>query len=201
MGTLSGIGYPLAHLLLFLSFFLAESRDFLSDQHRGNNAYLTRDEHWFNQTLDHFSPTDHRKFGQRFYEFLDYYQVSKGPIFLKICGESACNGIVNDYTSSLYRPVRTGPAADWYADRPLPGGTAKIGRWRSILAVGGRLREKSIVGSRLRKKKGRERRGKEERRRRGEEVPRPRTLAARGRLFSLREETEHLPRVERDRGD
>ncbi|RWW20262.1 hypothetical protein GW17_00015638 [Ensete ventricosum] len=303
MGTLSGIGYPLAHLLLFLSFFLAESRDFLSDQHRGNNAYLTRDEHWFNQTLDHFSPTvclhfsffgfscpllllkdscnDHRKFGQRFYEFLDYYQVSKGPIFLKICGESACNGIVNDYTSVkltvsialfllqeylnakynisetenpwfvfgvsysgalsawfrlkfphltcgslassavvlavynftefdqqvleifcfLYRPVRTGPAADWYADRSLPGGTAKIGRWRSILAVGGRLREKSIVGSRLRKKKGRERRGKEERRRRGEEVPRPRTLAARGRLFSLREETEHLPRVERDRGD
>lgn len=57
MGIFSGFGYPLAHLLLFLSFFLAESRDFLSDQHRGNNAYLTRDEHWFNQTLDHFSPT------------------------------------------------------------------------------------------------------------------------------------------------
>lgn len=57
MGTFSVFGYPLAHLLLFLSFFLAESRDFLSDQHRGNNAYLTRDEHWFNQTLDHFSPT------------------------------------------------------------------------------------------------------------------------------------------------
>ncbi|CAL9156152.1 unnamed protein product, partial [Musa hybrid cultivar] len=101
MGIFSGFGYPLAHLLLFLSFFLAESRDFLSDQHRGNNAYLTRDEHWFNQTLDHFSPTDHHKFRQRFYEFLDYYQVPKGPIFLKICGESACNGIVNDYTSVL----------------------------------------------------------------------------------------------------
>lgn len=42
---------------------------------------------------------DHHKFRQRFYEFLDYYQVPKGPIFLKICGESACNGIVNDYTS------------------------------------------------------------------------------------------------------
>lgn len=42
---------------------------------------------------------DHRKFGQRFYEYVDYYQVAKGPVFLKICGESACKGIVNDYLS------------------------------------------------------------------------------------------------------
>ncbi|RZR80120.1 hypothetical protein BHM03_00006047, partial [Ensete ventricosum] len=33
-----------------------------------------------------------------------------------------------------------------YADRPLPGSTTKIDRRRSISAIGGRLREKSIVG-------------------------------------------------------
>ncbi|RZS15530.1 hypothetical protein BHM03_00047375 [Ensete ventricosum] len=31
-----------------------------------------------------------------------------------------------------YHPVRSDLAADWYADRPLPGGTAKIDRRRSI---------------------------------------------------------------------
>ncbi|XP_009609791.1 uncharacterized protein [Nicotiana tomentosiformis] len=64
-----------------------------------NNKYLTKEEHWFNQSLDHFSPYDHRTFGQRYYEFLDYFRIPDGPIFLKICGESACNGIPNDYLS------------------------------------------------------------------------------------------------------
>ncbi|RWW40369.1 hypothetical protein BHE74_00054221, partial [Ensete ventricosum] len=97
--------------------------------------------------------------------------------------------------SGSYRMVCTGLAADRYADRPLPAGTAKIDRRRSISAVGGRLREKSTIGGRLRKKKGRgrrRRRGKEERRR-GEEIPRtpslpaghPRALATRGSSASL----------------
>ena len=42
---------------------------------------------------------DHRQFKQRYYEFLDYHQKKDGPIFLKICGESACPGIANDYLS------------------------------------------------------------------------------------------------------
>ncbi|KAG6766727.1 hypothetical protein POTOM_027898 [Populus tomentosa] len=63
--------------------------------------YLTTQEHWFNQTLDHFSPFDHDKFPQRYYEFLDYFRIPDGPIFLEICGESSCNGIVNDYISVL----------------------------------------------------------------------------------------------------
>ncbi|PKA46636.1 putative serine protease EDA2 [Apostasia shenzhenica] len=44
---------------------------------------------------------DHRLFKQRYYEFLDYYEDSNGPIFLKICGESTCPGILNDYTAVL----------------------------------------------------------------------------------------------------
>ncbi|KAI6671465.1 hypothetical protein NL676_006350 [Syzygium grande] len=67
----------------------------------GAGYYLTKDELWFNQTVDHFSPYDHRQFAQRYYEFLDYFQLPDGPIFLKICGESACNGIANDYISVL----------------------------------------------------------------------------------------------------
>ncbi|KAI5684114.1 hypothetical protein M9H77_05342 [Catharanthus roseus] len=70
----------------------------------GNNRtanYLTTEPYWFNQTLDHFSPYDHRKFSQRYYEFLDNFRSPDGPIFLKICGESECRGIANDYLSVL----------------------------------------------------------------------------------------------------
>uniref|UniRef100_A0A6N2LB34 Serine carboxypeptidase S28 family protein n=1 Tax=Salix viminalis TaxID=40686 RepID=A0A6N2LB34_SALVM len=72
----------------------------LSESSNSNN-YLTTQELWFNQTLDHFSPFDHHKFPQRYYEFLDYLRIPDGPIFLEICGESSCNGIVNDYISVL----------------------------------------------------------------------------------------------------
>ncbi|XP_022741136.1 probable serine protease EDA2 [Durio zibethinus] len=65
------------------------------------SKYLTTKELWFDQTLDHFSPYDHRQFKQRYYEFLDYFQVPDGPIFLNICGESSCPGITNDYISVL----------------------------------------------------------------------------------------------------
>ncbi|RDX77842.1 putative serine protease EDA2 [Mucuna pruriens] len=62
---------------------------------------LTNQEHWFNQTLDHFSPYDHRRFQQRYYEFLDYFRIPDGPIFLVIGGEGPCNGIANDYIGVL----------------------------------------------------------------------------------------------------
>ncbi|KAI3451035.1 hypothetical protein Pfo_007700 [Paulownia fortunei] len=62
-----------------------------------SKIYLTNEEHWLNQTIDHFSPYDHRQFGQRYYEYLDHFRAPDGPIFLKICGESVCNGIANDY--------------------------------------------------------------------------------------------------------
>ncbi|XP_038702915.1 probable serine protease EDA2 isoform X2 [Tripterygium wilfordii] len=67
----------------------------------GSSNYLTTEEHWFNQTLDHFSPYDHTTFQQRYYEFLDHFRAPDGPIFLKICGESSCDGIPNDYISVL----------------------------------------------------------------------------------------------------
>ncbi|XP_072989197.1 probable serine protease EDA2 isoform X1 [Typha latifolia] len=89
-------------LALLLSLF-SSSVESLGFQrpHGAGDKYLTKEEHWFNQTLDHFSPTDHRQFQQRYYEFLDYYRVPDGPIFLRICGESSCNGISNDYTSVI----------------------------------------------------------------------------------------------------
>ncbi|KAM0836295.1 hypothetical protein ACQ4PT_062434 [Festuca glaucescens] len=64
--------------------------------------YLTREERWMNQRLDHFSPTDHRQFKQRYFEFLDYHgAAATGPVFLRICGESSCDGIPNDYLAVL----------------------------------------------------------------------------------------------------
>ncbi|KAH7686924.1 Prolyl oligopeptidase protein [Dioscorea alata] len=85
-------------LLLLLLLSSVESHRFHLPKSDGK--YLTEDEQWLDQSIDHFSPIDHRQFKQRFYEFLDYYQVG-GPIFLKICGESACLGIPNDYTAVL----------------------------------------------------------------------------------------------------
>ncbi|RWW03285.1 hypothetical protein GW17_00033568 [Ensete ventricosum] len=119
---------------------------------------------------------------------------------------------------STYRAVHIGPSGCRYANRLLPGGTAKnrpltvdFGRRWSISTVSGRLREKSTIGSRLREKKGRRRRGKEEKRREEENLapsspahrrrPRPRIVAARmpsqgerpRLLFLPHEETECLP--------
>ncbi|RRT78131.1 hypothetical protein B296_00012016, partial [Ensete ventricosum] len=56
---------------------------------------------------------------------------------------------IKECNFDLYRSVRvalTGPPGYWYADHLLLGGTAKID-------IGGRLREKSTVGGRLREKK------------------------------------------------
>ncbi|KAF7828935.1 putative serine protease EDA2 [Senna tora] len=92
-------------LLLFLSsptysFGFSAPRSLLN--HVSPTAkYLTNQELWFNQTLDHFSPYDHRHFQQRYYEFLDYFRIPDGPIFMVICGEYSCNGISNDYISLL----------------------------------------------------------------------------------------------------
>ncbi|KAG5382471.1 hypothetical protein IGI04_033941 [Brassica rapa subsp. trilocularis] len=61
--------------------------------------YLTTDAHWFNQTLDHYSPHDHRKFRQRYYEYLDNFRAPDGPVFMIICGEGPCSGIAKDYIS------------------------------------------------------------------------------------------------------
>nr|GEV86423.1 probable serine protease EDA2 [Tanacetum cinerariifolium] len=67
----------------------------------GSSNYITKEPLWFNQTLDHFSPYDHRKFGQRYYEYLDHFRIPDGPIFLVICGESTCGGISDDYITVL----------------------------------------------------------------------------------------------------
>ncbi|TVU32048.1 hypothetical protein EJB05_23764 [Eragrostis curvula] len=63
--------------------------------------YLTKDERWMSQRLDHFSPTDHRRFKLRYFEFLDYHRSPGGPVFLRICGEFECDGIPNDYLAVL----------------------------------------------------------------------------------------------------
>ncbi|RWW39922.1 hypothetical protein BHE74_00054697 [Ensete ventricosum] len=57
-------------------------------------------------------------------------------------------------------PVRGPLATGRYHQNRLS--IVNFGYWRSISTVGGRLREKSTIDSRLRKKKGRRRRGEEE---------------------------------------
>ncbi|CAL1361198.1 unnamed protein product [Linum trigynum] len=91
-------------VLSTVSYGFLETRA-LAHRHRltGTTAgkFLTSEELWFSQILDHFSPYDHRKFQQRYYEFLDYFRAPTGPIFLKICGEGPCTGISNDYLGVL----------------------------------------------------------------------------------------------------
>ncbi|GLU19805.1 hypothetical protein SLE2022_360320 [Rubroshorea leprosula] len=81
--------------------FPAPPSMFLHRLSKSSDCYLTTTALWLNQTLDHFSPHDHRQFEQRYYEFLDYFRVPDGPIFLTLCGEYTCNGIPNDYLSVL----------------------------------------------------------------------------------------------------
>ncbi|RRT48309.1 hypothetical protein B296_00053190, partial [Ensete ventricosum] len=71
-----------------------------------------------------------------------------------------------------YRAVRTCPPGYQYADRPLPGDTAKIDRQRSIEREIDRRR--SIEGE-----KGKTRRRGKEERRRGEEERIPRAVLTR----------------------
>lgn len=40
---------------------------------------------------------DHRKFRQRYFEFMDYFRAPDGPVFMIICGEGPCSGIAKDY--------------------------------------------------------------------------------------------------------
>ncbi|EPS71238.1 hypothetical protein M569_03521, partial [Genlisea aurea] len=88
-------------LILRIDFAFSFSPRFFRPPESNTGAYLTTEEHWFTQTLDHFSPYDHRQFRQRYYEYLDEFHFPDGPIFLKICGESACSGITNDYLGVL----------------------------------------------------------------------------------------------------
>ncbi|RRT41512.1 hypothetical protein B296_00057775 [Ensete ventricosum] len=66
-----------------------------------------------------------------------------------------------------YRPVRTGPVADLYMDRPLSGGTAKINRRRSSegeidhrWSIEGEIDHRQLIkGEKGKKKKKMRRRG------------------------------------------
>ncbi|XP_028949920.2 probable serine protease EDA2, partial [Malus domestica] len=105
MPTSSSFSLFLTTMLWTLASAFMNPRTFLqlgsSSGARGTGNYLTTEEFWFDQTLDHFSPYDSGKFPQRYYEFLDYFRTPDGPIFLRICGEAACSGIANDYLSVL----------------------------------------------------------------------------------------------------
>ncbi|KAG4939220.1 hypothetical protein JHK84_045413 [Glycine max] len=82
-----------------LSYGVVPPRTLLNKLSEGK--YLNTQELWFDQTLDHFSPYDHRQFRQRYYEFLDYFRIPDGPIFLVIGGEGILNGVANDYLAVL----------------------------------------------------------------------------------------------------
>ncbi|RRT76906.1 hypothetical protein B296_00028764, partial [Ensete ventricosum] len=89
-------------------------------------------------------------------------------------------------------PVRGSPAIGQY--RQNRSSSIDFGRRQSILAVSGQFREKSIVGDRLREKKGRRRRGKEERRKKKEEEKKKEYLAQ----SSLARRRRPPPRVARE---
>lgn len=91
-------------LLVFLFLFSTASATplrLLQRRLSESARYLTKEELWFPQTLDHYSPYNHRKFQQRYYEFLDHFRIPDGPVFLVICGEYSCDGIRNDYIGVL----------------------------------------------------------------------------------------------------
>jgi len=50
------------------------------------------EEQWFNQDLDHFHPTDHRTWRQRYFVNASAHRAN-GPVFLMIGGEGEANSI------------------------------------------------------------------------------------------------------------
>ncbi|KAL1536646.1 putative serine protease eda2 [Salvia divinorum] len=92
---------PISLAILALVLAVASSAQRHMREPETSSSYLTKEEHWINQTIDHFSPYDRTHFAQRYYEYLDEFQFSDSPIFLNICGESSCNGISNDYLGVL----------------------------------------------------------------------------------------------------
>ncbi|RWW10318.1 hypothetical protein GW17_00026146, partial [Ensete ventricosum] len=104
-----------------------------------------------------------------------------------IMAEGKQHALAIGYTKLSAKDI---PPGYWYADRPLPGGTVKIDRRRSISAVSGRLREKKGI-----RKSGKE----EEEKKKEEDLLSARRPRLRAILFQ-REETERLPaRGERSR--
>ncbi|RWW25844.1 hypothetical protein BHE74_00029741 [Ensete ventricosum] len=117
--------------------------------------------------------------------------VARFPLFTRLpsCSYSYA-GRRHNVKNGKHRTAR------YISVRQLIG--TRTSRYRAVplkWAVGNRLREKSTVGSRLKKKKGR-RRGKEERKIRGEEVPRAVLAWAPSSPAG-----DVSPRWERDRGD
>jgi len=52
-------------------------------------------QYWFSgQLVDHFSPLDNRTFSQRYWVVPDYYDPKSGPVFMYICGEYTCPGVM-----------------------------------------------------------------------------------------------------------
>lgn len=93
----------LAHLPISSSHSLHgyRSASFILASSSSNDVALSTTPLWLNQTLDHFAPENSPKFAQRYFEFLDYFDAPHGPIFLIICGENICGGILNDYIAVL----------------------------------------------------------------------------------------------------
>ncbi|KAL3679328.1 hypothetical protein R1sor_022284 [Riccia sorocarpa] len=82
--------------LSLLSFAAADvrlSRLFNGDEH----LLLKGTAKWLDQRIDHYNSQDRRTFKQRWFENTDHFKAPDGPIFLRICGESECPGIRNDY--------------------------------------------------------------------------------------------------------
>ncbi|RWW23242.1 hypothetical protein GW17_00012521 [Ensete ventricosum] len=102
----------------------------------------------------------------------------------RLAGDPQANG------KAPYRPICTSPIADWYANRPLSGGTAKIGRRQLILAVNDRFRlstvdfdrRRSIEGEIDRQRLIEEEKGKKKKRKRRKKKKRRISTSCRPRL-------------------
>ncbi|MCO5572592.1 hypothetical protein L7F22_026348 [Adiantum nelumboides] len=57
--------------------------------------------------MRYYGPFQNRHaFQQRYFEYLEFFDAPSGPVFLKICGESTCGGITNDYSAVLAKKFK-----------------------------------------------------------------------------------------------
>jgi Serine carboxypeptidase S28 len=81
--------------ILFCSLALFGARRVHKNKPQETASLFNQTQYWFNeQKLDHFYAPDNRVWSQRYWVVDQFYNPASGPVFMYICGEYTCPGVM-----------------------------------------------------------------------------------------------------------